>query len=158
MGQNRTLSAAERAAWRSFLVAHDRLTARIDAELLRECDMTLAEYEVLASLVDARGHQRRMNELAELARLSPSGLTRRFDALARRGWVERERCGEDRRGVLARLTDEGVKRAKAAAPVHDRAVRRHCFEVLDPASTTALGELMADLAAANDPLERAATA
>ena len=40
--------------------------------------MTLAEYEVLLHLSEASDHRLRMNELADLARLSPSGLTRTF--------------------------------------------------------------------------------
>lgn len=151
MGHNRTLNTAEQSAWRSFLLAQGRLVGRIDAELLRECDMTLAEYEVLAHLSDADQNRLRMNELAERARLSPSGLTRRFDALVRRGWVERERCDDDRRGVMAQLTEEGRKRARNATPVHDRGVREYCFEVLDREQTEQLSQLMAILAEANDP-------
>ena len=93
--------------------------------------MTLAEYEVLLHLSEAPDHRLRMNELADLARLSPSGLTRRFDALVRRDWVVRERCDDDRRGVLAALTAEGLKQLKAATPVHTRGEREYFFDALD---------------------------
>lgn len=124
MGHNRSLNDAELAAWRSFLLAHDRLTARLDADLLERCDMTLSEYEVLANLAGSPDGRLRMNELAERSRLSPSGLTRRFDALVRRGWVTRERCDDDRRGVMARLSDEGRAALAGAEPVHAEGARR----------------------------------
>lgn len=130
MGRNR-LTDDERRTWRLFLLAHGRVLARLDADLVRECDMTLAEYEVLVHLAEAPEHQRRMNELADLARLSPSGLTRRFDALVRRGWVARERCDDDRRGVLARLTPAGLERVRAAEPVHTEGARAYLLDPLD---------------------------
>ena len=109
-------------------------SVRLDADLIGECDMTLAEYEVLLHLADGPDDQRlRMNELADLARLSPSGLTRRFDALVRRGWVERERCDDDRRGVLARLT-AGGRRAARRRPARctTAACASYFFDLLDP--------------------------
>lgn len=150
MGHNR-ITDSEQHAWRNFLLAHGRLLARLDADLVSECDMTLAEYEVLLHLSEAPDHKLRMNELADLARLSPSGLTRRFDALVRRGWVLRERCDDDRRGVMASLTKDGLKRLKAATPVHDRGESEYFFNVLDAKQVKVLGEAMNKVAVANSP-------
>ena len=136
----------DQRAWRNFLLAHARVLARLDADLTAECDMTLAEYEVLMHLVESPEHRLRMNELAELARLSPSGLTRRFDALVRRGWVVRERCDQDRRGVLARLTDEGLERIEAARPVHARGQRAYFADVLGRDELELLADAMGRLA------------
>lgn len=108
--------------------------------------MSLAEYDVLAHLADADDQRLRMNELAELARLSPSGLTRRFDSLVRRGWAERERCDADRRGVMARLTSEGAEKLRAARPVHDRGEREYFFDLLGADDVDALAEMMGRLA------------
>lgn len=75
MGRQRSFTEAERSAWRNFPLANRRVTTRLDADLGSECEMTLAEYEVLGHLADAPDHRKlRMNELAELSRLSPSGL------------------------------------------------------------------------------------
>jgi len=146
MGHNRSFTDAEQSAWRNFLLANRRVLSRLDADLVSQCEMTLAEYEVLAHLARADDHRLRMNELAELARLSPSGLTRRFDALVRRSWVERERCDDDRRGVLARLTDQGHAQLRAAQPVHDRGEREYFFDLLDERHIGSLAEMMGRLA------------
>ena len=71
-----------------------------------------------------------MNDLAERCGLSPSGLTRRFDGMARQNLVERRRCAEDRRGVLAVLTPTGFERLSATAPAHVASVRRHFVDHL----------------------------
>lgn len=147
------MEGVEQTAWRNLLLAHSRVLARLDADLVDECDMTIAEYEVLQHLLEAPDHRLRMNELAELARLSPSGLTRRFDALVRRGWVVRERCDEDRRGVLARLTDDGRERIRGAAPVHDRGEREYFGDLLDHDELALIAQVLERVAAANDPEE-----
>ncbi|HTO01148.1 MAG TPA: MarR family transcriptional regulator, partial [Microthrixaceae bacterium] len=140
---------SERQAWSNFLLTHDRVTSRVDAELSEACGITLAEYEVLLNLFQADRHQLRMSELADLARLSPSGLTRRFDILGNRGWVSRERCDDDRRGVVATLTKDGLKQVKAATPVHDQAWISFLFDTLGERGTKTLGSAMAKVAEAN---------
>jgi DNA-binding MarR family transcriptional regulator len=145
------LSDRQATAWHAMLTANGRVTTRVDAELVEGADMTLAEYEVLHHLAAADDGRLRMNELADRARLSPSGLTRRFDSLVRRGWVLRERCDDDRRGVFARLTDAGRDRYEAARPVHDRAVRDHFFAHLSAEDLDCMTRVMAVVAEANTP-------
>ena len=126
------LSASEDSTWRTLLRAHDELLERIDADLLAGAELSLGEFEVLDHLAAAPDQQIRMNELAVLTRLSPSGLTRRFDALVRRGWVTRTKAAQDGRGILAGITAKGLAKVKSARPLHDAAVRTHLFGQLSP--------------------------
>ena len=115
-----SLASPEQLAWQAFLNANQKLLTRMESELGLECDMCLSEFEILLHLSESPTQSRRMTELAELARLSPSGLTRRFDLMLKRGWVNRERCDQDRRGVTALVTKEGLKQVKMATPVYLR--------------------------------------
>ena len=72
----------------------------------------------------------RMCDLAGALHLSPSGTTRRLDGLVRRGLVRREPSAEDRRVMLAVLTDEGRQFLEEIAPVHVDGVRRHFISQL----------------------------
>jgi DNA-binding MarR family transcriptional regulator len=128
----RWLDASEQEAWRSFVQAYGRLVNELDRDLATRSNMTLAEYEVLVHLSEAPDWSMRMNELAELCSLSPSGLTRRFDSMARQGHVRRERCDDDRRGVNAVLTDAGFERLRSAAPVHVRGVKELFIDSIEP--------------------------
>lgn len=139
----------QHAAWAQLLLAHGRITDRIDRDLTDECEMTLAEYEVLEHLASADGQTMRMNELAERVRLSPSGLTRRFDTLVRRGWVTREPCSDDRRGINATATPKGMQRYRAATRVHRRGVETYLFANLEPGELSALASVLGRLAEAN---------
>ena len=145
------LTTTEATAWRNLLTAHGRVIARLDNDLINDSDMSLAEFEVLEHLVEQPDQQLRMNELADLARLSPSGLTRRFDALVRRGWVVRERCDDDRRGVYARLTEAGRQRVTAAQPVHLLGVHRYFLDLLDDEHLSCLNDVMGRIAETNAP-------
>jgi DNA-binding MarR family transcriptional regulator len=120
MKSSLSLTSTDQLAWQAFLNANQKLLTRMESELGLECDMCLSEFEILLHLSQSTKNSLRMTELAELARLSPSGLTRRFDLMMKRGWVTRERCDQDRRGVIALATKEGLNQVKIATPVYLR--------------------------------------
>ena len=90
-----------------MISVHARLLGRLDAELQAACHISLGEFEVLVLLSEAPEEALRMAELAERLVVSPSGLTRRVDKLARDGLVGRRPCPSDRRGSFAALTPDG---------------------------------------------------
>ncbi len=135
------LTEDEQRTWRAFIGAYTRLHAKLDAELLASSSLTLGEYEVMAHLSESPRWELRMNDLAERCGLSPSGLTRRFDGMARQNLVERRRCAEDRRGVLAVLTPTGFERLTATAPAHVASVRRHFVDHLTPDEMVVLADV-----------------
>ena len=143
------MSNEEDTVWAQLLLAHGRITDRIDRDLGEQCEMTLAEYEVLEHLATADGQTVRMNELAERVRLSPSGLTRRFDTLVRRGWVTREPCSDDRRGINAAATAKGMQQYRSAVGVHRHGVQEYLLGNLDAGELACLATALGRLAEAN---------
>lgn len=118
------------AAWRGFILAHSRVIARLERELLDEHDLPLTWYDVLVQLSEADGHRLRMQELAERVLLSRSGLTRLVDRLELQGLVERVRCSEDGRGLFAQLTADGLAALRSTYPTHLRGVREWFSDLL----------------------------
>src|SRR5256885_2754104 len=104
-------------AWRSLLRAHATLVRRLDTDLERETGLALADFDVLAQLAAAHG-ELRMTELADRALISRSGMSRRVARLVDEGLVRRDRAGTDGRGVVVALTEAGLGRPAATAPVH----------------------------------------
>jgi DNA-binding MarR family transcriptional regulator len=124
------LSETELRAWRTLLDVATGLLATLDQELQAAHGLSLAEYEVLV-VVSERGKEGvRMQDLAGMLHLSPSGATRRVDGMVRRGLVARTQCPTDRRGSYAVLTDAGMARLREAAPTHVRGVRAHFVDRL----------------------------
>ena len=132
-------------AWRAFLDAQASVLRRLEAELLAEEGMTLAEYDVLFQLRVAGDHQLRMTELSQRVRLSRSGLTRLVDRLVKAGLVMRGHCETDRRGTFAVLTPAGRDRVRRARPVHLRGVSRHFAERLSPIQLAAVADALEPL-------------
>jgi DNA-binding MarR family transcriptional regulator len=139
------LNADGLRAWRAFLDAQACLLRRLEAELVAEEGMTLAEYDVLFQLGVAGDRRLRMTELSERVRLSRSGLTRLVDRLVEAGLVTRGHCESDRRGTFAVLTPAGIDRVRRARPIHLRGVRTHFAERLSPAHLVAIAEALEPL-------------
>lgn len=73
----------------------------LDADLVREQQISLSTYLVLMNLSEADERRLRMSELAAICDLSLSGLTRIVDKLEASGFVERQRDAEDARVLRA---------------------------------------------------------
>ena len=136
-------------AWRSFLIAHARITRRLDEELQVAHGLSLAEYDALLQIARAPGRRVRMNVLAERVILSRSGITRLVDRLETAGSVERMACTTDARGQEAVLTPLGLERLRIAATTHLDGVRRYFLDRLEPAELAALEATLRRVA---DPL------
>ncbi len=145
-----TIDAQRLRAWRAFLEAHATVTERLERELREERDLPLAWYDVLVQLVEADGHELRMQELADAVLLSKSGLTRLIDRMEQAGLVARRPCELDRRGTYARLTDEGIATLRSSAPTHLRGVAEHFASHLDDEEARILVTALERIAAATD--------
>ena len=146
MAETPWLTEAEQKAWRALVGATGALMATLDADLQSAHGMSLADYEVLVALSEAPERRLRMSDLAAVLHLSPSGLTRRLDALTRRGWVRRERCPSDRRGTFAVLEPDGYETLTGAAPTHVRGVREHFVDQLSPRQLANLAGALGSIA------------
>jgi DNA-binding MarR family transcriptional regulator len=134
------LDRREHAAWRTFVETVDDLMAAMKNDLAPH-DITLGDYQVFVFLSEVDGHRMRMVDLAAALHLTPSGLTRRLDSLTRRGYVDRVPSLQDRRVMLAVLTDSGFAKLTEAYPTHLASVRRRIFDQCSPADVAALGRI-----------------
>src|SRR3954470_3865527 len=91
--------------WVAFLKAHAAITRELSAQLQREHDLTLNDYEVLLHLSHAEGGMMRRVDLAQQVLLTASGITRLLEGLERAGFVRKESCSSDARVSYAALTD-----------------------------------------------------
>lgn len=116
--------------WRQFLLAHARVSRRLDDELRADHDLSLAEYDALLTIAEAPDRRIRMRHLADRVVLSKSGVTRLVDRLVDDGLVERSACLTDARGAEAVLTPTGLERLRAASRTHLRGIERHFLDAV----------------------------
>jgi DNA-binding MarR family transcriptional regulator len=132
------LDRREQVAWRTFIETVDDLMRAFNVDL-EPHGITLGDYQVFVFLSEVEGRRMRMVDLATALHLSPSGLTRRLDRLTRHGYVDREPSLEDRRVMLAVLTDRGFDKLLEAYPTHLASVRRHLFDRCSSSDVAAIG-------------------
>ncbi|WP_101783109.1 MarR family winged helix-turn-helix transcriptional regulator [Nonomuraea indica] len=130
MTDTRWLDETEMAAWRAFLSTSHLLERRIEEQLKAAAGLTHAQYEILVRLSGAPGRQMRMTELARGVVASKSALTYQITQLEKAGLVERTTCPSDDRGVLAVLTETGMRCLEQIAPGHLEVVRRYLIDRL----------------------------
>jgi DNA-binding MarR family transcriptional regulator len=130
------------APWRAFLLAHARITRRMDEELRTEHDLSFAEYDALLTIARRPDRRIRMGQLADEVVLSKSGVTRLIDRLVSDGLVERSTCLADGRGAEAVITDRGLARLRAASRTHLRGIEQHFLGVLEPDDLASLEHCM----------------
>ena len=117
---------------------------------LRPHNLDLNEYEVLVVLSEAPDHSMRMSQVAEGSNQSRSRLTHTIGRMEREGLVRRETASDDRRGVIATLTDAGFAKLKKAAPDHVESVRRVLIDPIAAEDLTAIGRALTEVLANAD--------
>jgi DNA-binding MarR family transcriptional regulator len=137
-GDVQWLNGQEMRCWRAFVEASGGVIQLLDGCLKREAGVTFDDYEVLVHLSEAEGRRLRMSDLSSRLLHSQSRVTQRVDRLMCRGWVQREKCQEDRRVTYAVLTNSGFEAISRAAPLHVSHVRQHLLDFLEPAELLVL--------------------
>jgi DNA-binding MarR family transcriptional regulator len=131
--------------WVSFLRAHAAITRELSAQLQREHDLTLNDYEVLLHLAHADDGRMRRVDLAQRVVLTASGITRLLEGLERAGYVRKESCSSDARVSYAALTDEGREKLRSAATTHLRGIDELFLSRYSGSELATLAELLGRL-------------
>lgn len=126
----RWLDPLEERAWRGFRRIMTLLPPSIERDLRTDSGLSAADYEVLSNLSEATDRSSRLMDLADRLLWSRSRLSHHVERMERRGLVVRRGCGDDGRGAVAELTDNGFAAIEAAAPGHVASVRTHFIDQL----------------------------
>ncbi len=138
MAKAKWLNEAELKAWRGFVTTAAELHRVIESDLA-QFGIDGGDYQLLAMLSEAPEHRMQLCELAEILRLSRSGLTRRMEGVVKAKFVERVSAETDRRTAYAHLTDKGYTFLKRIAPAHVKSVRNRLIDHLSENEIKAFG-------------------
>ncbi|MEM7800791.1 MAG: MarR family transcriptional regulator [Chloroflexota bacterium] len=87
-------------------------------------------FDVLRELYIAPDHRLKMNEIADRVVMSGSGLTRLIDRMLEAGLINRELSSQDRRIVVAALTEAGIKKIEEILPQYQAWITENFLEGL----------------------------
>jgi len=137
----RWLDEEQQQAWRALVLGTTLLFDRLDDDLRSNFGLSLVEYEILVRLSESDG-QLRMARLADSLAHSRSRVTHTIKRMEKEGLVARCDSPDDGRGVIARLTERGLRLLETAAPVHVEGVRDYLVDLADADDFAALGRVM----------------
>lgn len=109
-------------AWRNLLAYQAEATFRIERELKHAGCIPLAAYDVLIELETSDGKRLRMYDLSKACVLTKSGATKIVNSLEKQGYLRREKCPSDLRGLFAAITAKGSAAVRKAWPVYRRCI------------------------------------
>lgn len=125
-------------AWIALASTLVWLPAALEDQLEREAGISYVEYTVLSWLSMQASRSARMSDVAALANVQLSHLSRIASRLEARGWLTRNRDPQDGRATIATLTEHGWDKVVATAPGHVEAVQGLVFDGLTPAQVEQL--------------------
>jgi DNA-binding MarR family transcriptional regulator len=134
------LDIAEQKSWQHFLDSTLRLYATLNRRLTDAHQLSLFDVRVLDILDNSPTGCARMGDLAEALPSLPSRLTRQIRRLEGQGLVLRKASQDDRRGVVATITDEGRAAVRPAMVTYAAGVRTFFLGQLSRSQISAMGE------------------
>lgn len=146
----KNIETRQLAAWRTLLTTHADLTERIDRAMKEAGAIPLHWYEALFGLYEAPRRRLRLGELARVALLSRSGLSRLVDRLEEAGLLERQACGDDARGAFAVLTPAGLAALRKAWRVYGRELHTRFGQHVSTKESAMLAGVLQRVLDAND--------
>jgi DNA-binding MarR family transcriptional regulator len=137
-------------AWTDLAVATMATRNEINRQLQEKAGLTLAENLVLCRVAMSPDAAMRMADLADMLGVAKSAITKTVDRLEDRGWLERVRDDEDRRGVRAVVTPGGMAVFRRAQPVFTEAVTSVLLARLDARELRQLQRILRKLTLSSD--------
>src|SRR3954452_22141181 len=118
------LERDEWESWGAVMMLNRLVLQDLDAELRREHQLAVTDFDVLIPLYNASDKRLGMSALADRVLLSPAGTTHLVTRLERDGLVRREVDPTDRRKWFTVLTDAGNQTLREARQTHNAVLRR----------------------------------
>lgn len=106
--QARAVGSCEESVYLSLLRTAEFLSRGV-TETLSQADLTPTQYNALRILRGAGQQGASCSEIGERMVTKDSDITRLLDRLETRGLVSREREAKDRRRIMTRITNEGLR-------------------------------------------------
>ncbi len=134
------LDDTEHECWRQFSESATRIGDLLQRTLTLQHGLSLHDVMLLQTLATAPAGSARMGDLADALVLLPSRVTQQVARMEGAGLVIRSASPQDRRGVIAAITDAGRARLAPALDTYARVVRSHFLGPVTRRQMASLGD------------------
>lgn len=144
LGTGRHFTPVQLRVWTRFLDSSRLLEEKIARHLADEHSISHREYEILVRL-DGNSGGIRMSMLAEQIVASAPLVTQTVDRLVERGFVVRQRPGDDSRGSIAILTVAGAAKLLHVSGEHALLIECFLLDAMDTETAVTVGDILAEV-------------
>lgn len=145
MAQRRWLTATQQRTWLNYIQVYLRLEYEMNRQLQADSGISLAEYTVMTALSNEPGRRLQSSKLATRIGWERSRLSHQLRRMEGRRLVVRIGSESDGRATDAKLTAQGWRLLRSAAPRHVDLVRTLFFSDLDDAAADRLADLLGNV-------------
>lgn len=138
--QTKPFTSAEEEVYLNIARTAEYLNTAL-AAVLKPSDLTLTQYNALRIVRRAGSEGLSCSEISERMITKESDVTRLLDRLENRGFISRERPETNRRTVIARIADEGLRVLEELDEPVDETIR-HLIGHLGEQNFRTLSELL----------------
>ena len=139
----RTAPVHDTELWHAWKHAAEAVRHRVGADITAATGLSDGDFGIVTRIADTPGRSLRQNQLALSMGWHRSRLSRQLTRMQARGLVERSPVDH---GMAVTLTEQGVRAAAAARPVHAHAIHEHLAGRLSDTERAQLLALLAKLA------------
>ncbi|HEY0248679.1 MAG TPA: MarR family transcriptional regulator [Gryllotalpicola sp.] len=151
MSTPRSFTPDERRTWVPLAALLELLPRQLDAQLIRDEELTHFDYFALSMLVLEPEHRLRMTALASMTNATLPRLSHVVTRLEKRGFVRRDPAPDDARATDVVITQEGRRKVIHATPGHVANVRHYVLDALEPEQFEQLRDIARSVLARLDP-------
>lgn len=148
--ETRWLNEEEQELWRLILGSIRKINRGMEETLMAGGEVSMSEFAVLVALSEAEGNALRLRELCADLEWDRSRTSHQVTRMEKRGLVTKSKSVGDARGVIVRITDEGLERLERAVPEHVESVRRIVFDHLNEKDIPSLVNFFQGILAVNN--------
>ncbi|MED5815120.1 MarR family transcriptional regulator [Mycolicibacterium sp. 050232] len=134
------LDLAEQKSWQSYLDAAIRFDAAMNRRLTDQHRLPVVDLRVLDALSKSADGEAQMGDLAAMVDSRRDRLSKRIHRLEERGLVSRRTRPEDRRKIMAVITEAGLELVRLATDTYAEGVRHDFLGSLSRAQVSAIEE------------------
>ncbi|WP_231686027.1 MarR family winged helix-turn-helix transcriptional regulator [Arthrobacter sp. ZBG10] len=138
-------TAGELAVWREYVETSEVVRQMMAAGLQATSGISPGDYGVLLALSEAEEGRLRSSVLAEAIGWERSRLSHHLGRMESRGLIHRTKSGNDSRGAVVELADEGARLFRASSAPHLRLIRQLFVDALTPDDLADLGRITGKL-------------
>jgi DNA-binding MarR family transcriptional regulator len=139
------LSNLTQSSWIKLTRTHHHLLNAVEEALKSEDLPPLGWYDVLLELSRAGNNGLRPFELEQKLLLPQYGISRLVDKIEKSGYLQRQRCPDDKRGLRLFITEQGSKVQQKMWPIYATTLNTNIEQKLDRSEQDILVTILSKL-------------